>query len=138
MMHRIRQASAIIAAAIVLAYLGLVALSEVKRFAPFAADTNWLIVGAFICGVLFALISDRAIESMFLAAVLAVIVFIGIWGFFFWRFFGAYFSLFELMISNRFFAEVFPRTLLMFSLSTIVGIIAAVIVMLVIPDQYRP
>jgi hypothetical protein len=138
MLVRARQGLAVAAASCALAYVSIASVTEVQRFAAWPVDPKWHFVCAFICGVLLTLISDAAVGLMFLASVLSILIYIGVSGYLFWRFFGEYFGLFELITGNLFISVVLPRSMVMFFPSILLGIVGVLITMFVVPDHYRP
>jgi hypothetical protein len=127
-----------VAVAIVLAYVGTVAVTQVRDSALWPADLSGLGVASAICGVLLVLISDSAVRLMAVASGLAVLVFAGVWGFVLWSLLGDYFSLFELVVSNLFILQVIFGCFVIFATTFFAGLLAIVAVTVVVPDRYRP
>jgi len=128
MRPRVREWTAIVAAAIVLAYVGTVAVTEVQNYALWPFDIGWLSAFSAVCGVLLALVCDNAIRSMIAASGLAVLIYVGLWDYTLWSFLGDYFSPFELMVSNLFILQVLPRSAVIFGTAVLVGLLAVVVV----------
>ena len=138
-MHlEVRRWTAIIAAAVVLAYVGTVTVSEVRDFALWPAGLVWLSVFAVICGVLLTLTSDGAIWSIVVASVLAIVIFAGLWSYIFWSFLGEYFSYFELIVSTAFISQVFRQSLVILITTVPLGLLGVVAATIFLPDRYRP
>jgi len=138
-MHlKVRQWTAIVAAAVVLAYVGIVAVTEVRDFALWSANLTWLGVIAAICGALLALVSEGAVWSIVVASVLAVLIFAGLWSYIFWSFLGEYFSFLELIVSNLFIFQVLPRSALILITTLLLGLLGTVAATILLPDRYRP
>ena len=135
---RVREWTATFAAAIVLAYVGTIAVTEVQNFALWPFDMRWLGVFSAVCGGLLALICDDAIRSMVAASGLAVLIYVGLWGYTLWSFLGDYFSPFELMVSNLFILQVLPRSAVIFGTAVLVGLLAIVVVKTFVLNRYRP
>jgi hypothetical protein len=133
----VRRWTAIIAAAVVLAYVGTVTVSEVRDFALWPAGLIWLSVFAVICGVLLALISDGAGWSIVMASVLAVLIFAGLWSYIFWAFLGKYFSYFELIVSTPFISQVFRQGFVILITTVPLGLLGVAAATIFVPDRYR-
>lgn len=135
---KVRQWTAIIAAALVLAYVGTVTVSEVRDFALWPAGLVWLGVFAVICGALLALISDGAVWAIVLASVLAVLIFAGLWSYILWSLLGEYFSLFELIVSTLFVSQVFRQSVVLLITTIPLGLLGVAAATIFVPDRYRP
>jgi preprotein translocase subunit SecY len=135
---RIRRWAAVVATAIVLAYVGTVAVTQVRDSALWPADLGWLGAVSAVCGVLLALIDEDTIRLMVVASGLAVLIFAGVWSYILWSLLGDYFSLFELMVSNFFVLQVIPRSAMIFGTTLFMGLLAIVAVTTFVPDRYRP
>jgi hypothetical protein len=135
---KVRQWTAIVAAAVVLAYVGIVAVTEVRDFALWPASLAWLGVFAAICGALLALISDGAAWSIVVASVLAVMIFAGLWSYIFWLFLGEFVSLLEIIVSNLFIFQVLPRSAVVLITTVLLGLLGVVAATIFLPDRYRP
>ena len=134
----VRRWTAIIAAAVVLAYVGTVTVSEVRDFALWQASLGWLGVFAVICGVLLALISDGAVWSIVVASVLAVLIYAGLWSYIFWSLLGEYFSYSELIVSTPFISQVFRQSFVILITSVPLGLLGMAAATIFLPDRYRP
>jgi hypothetical protein len=138
MSPRVRQWIATIAAAIVLAYVGTVAVTEVQDYSWWSANLAWLTAFSVVCGALLALIGRNAVRSMTAASGLAVLIFVAVWYYTLWSFLGDYFSPLELMVSNLFILQVLPQSATIFGTTFFAGLLAIVAVMIFVPDHYRP
>jgi len=138
MSPRVRQWVATIAAAIVLAYVGTVAVTEVQDYSWWSANLAWLVAFSVVCGALLALIGRSAVWSMTAASGLAVLIFVAVWDYTLWSFLGDYFSPLELMVSNLFILQVLPRSAVIFGTTFFAGLLAIVAVTTFVPDHYRP
>ena len=134
----VRRWTAIIAAAVVLAYVGTVTVSEVRDFALWQASLAWLGVFAAICGVLLALTSDGAVWSIAVASVVAVLIFAGLWSYILWSFLGEYFSYFELIVSTPFISQVFPQSFVILITTVPLGLLGVAAATIFVPNRYRP
>jgi len=115
-----------LAAAAVLAYVGTVAVTEVKDFALWRVGFLWLCAFALICGALLAMSSDRAYRSMVWASALAALTLAGLWSYIWWSFLGEYISYFEVLKSNLFILHVLPRSAVVFFVTMPLGLMAVV------------
>ncbi len=137
MATRVRQCTSIIAAAMVLAYVSVAGLTEVRDFALFPASLAWLAVAAFLCGVLLSLIDEGGAWHIVASSLLAVLLFAGLWNYIFWSFLGEYASFFELGMSDPFIYLVLPRCALILFTTALVGLLGAVAATILLPDEYR-
>jgi len=135
---KVRRWTAVIAAALVLAYVDTVTISEIGDFALWPAGLVWIAVFAAVCGFLLALISEGAASGVAAASVLAAFIFAGLWSFVFWSFLGAYFSYFELIISTPFISQVLPQILVILLTTTPAGLLGVVVATVLVPIHYRP
>ncbi len=133
----VRRGAVVIAASVVMAYVGIIAVSDVPGFAFLSADAVWLCVFAFVCGALLALASESAIQSVVAASALAVLIFASVWGYLFWRFWGEYFSLAELLVSNLFVTQVLLQGSVIFLITCLFGLFG-VMATFFVPEHYRP
>lgn len=141
MRHRLRQSLAMIAVALVLAYVGTAAVARVRGFAPWEGDLLWLIVAAFVCGILLTLTNDDAIWLMMAASVLAVLIFIGLWSVIFWMSLEQSIPILDLLLSDFVFIYFAQRSSLLLFLSVLFGLLGVALVMalqIFLPEQYRP
>jgi hypothetical protein len=137
-MHpKVRQWTAIVAAAIVLAYVSMAAVTEVRGFALWPTNLAWMGVSAAICGALLALIDEGAVWLIVVASALAVLIFVGLWSYIFWLFLGELFSFSELVISNLFIYQVLPRSVVILITSLPLGLLGTVAATIFLPDRYR-
>ncbi len=137
----IRQSLAVIAAAIVLAYVGTTAVSQVRGFAPWQGNLAWLVIAAMICGILIAFTNDDAIWLMIAATVLSVLIFIGLWSVIFWVLLGRALPLHRLILSDFLFIYFVQRgSLILFlgGLFGLLGVASVMILQIFIPERYRP
>jgi len=141
MHQKARQWTAIMAAALVLAYVSTAAATEVRDFALWQASWAWLSIFAAFCGALLAPIfsgNDGAIWSTVMAPVLAVLIFAGVQYYILWSFLGEYLSLYEIMVSNLFINQVLPRTFLVLITTVPFGLFGFVVARAFVPDRYHP
>lgn len=133
----VRKWTAIIAAAVVLAYVGMTGLTEFRDFAIWPANLLWLAVAAFVCGVLLALIGTGSAWHIVASSVLAVLLFAGLWNYIFWSFLGEHASFWELGMSNPYINLVLPRCALILLIAAPMGLLGVVAATILVPDAYR-
>jgi len=141
MRQKVRQWTAIMAAALVLAYVSIAAATEVRDFALWQASWTWLGVFAAICGALLALVngSDHGdFWYIVVAPVLAVLILAGEWCYILWSFLGEYVSLYEIMVSNLFIYQVLSRSFLILIIAVPFGLLGFVVAKVFLPDRYHP
>jgi len=141
MHQKVRQWTAIVAAALVLAYVSTAAATEVRDFALWQASWAWLGVFAAICGALLALIHGNkygAAWYIVVAPVLAVLILAGVRCYILWSFLGEYLSLYEIMVSNLFIYQVLTRSFLILITAVPFGLLGVAAVKVFLPDRYHP
>lgn len=141
MRSRVRQITEIIAVGTILAYLGVAAVSPMDNYAIVPASLVAVILASGFCGALLALITDRAVQSMALASLLALFLFGGIRAYVIaWTLTSKQipFGLAELAISDAVFQYVMQRGLFMFVASGLVGAFCAAVMIVVLPMHYDP
>jgi hypothetical protein len=134
---RVRQGTAVIAAAVVLAYVSVAGLTEVGDFAIWQANLSWLALAAFVCGVLLSFVGEGSAWLAVASSVLAVLIFGGLWNYIFWSFLGEVASFAELAISNPFLYLVLPRSAVILFITFMLGLLGSVAATLLLPDRYR-
>jgi hypothetical protein len=134
---RIRQGTSVIAAAVVLVYVSMAGLTELRNFAVWPASLAWLALAAFVCGVLLALVGEGGAWRIVVSSVLAVLLFAGLWNYIFWSFLGEYASFFELGMSNPYLYLVLPRCALILLTTAPLGLLGVVTATILLPDEYR-
>ena len=141
----VRRGTAVVAVALILAYVGTMAITPMRDFAPWPTNMLWLGVVSTICGVLLALISligEEAVWSIIAASVLAVLIFGGLWSYICWALLGQYISqyisFFNLILSDFVFPYVIKRGALMFIVSVLFELLGAVIALIFLPARYCP
>jgi hypothetical protein len=134
---RIRQGTSVIAAAVVLVYVSMAGLTELRNFAVWPASLAWLALAAFVCGFLLALVGEGGAWRIVASSVLAVLLFAGLWNYIFWSFLGEYASFFELGMSNPYLYLVLPRCALILLTTAPLGLLGVVTATILLPDEYR-
>jgi hypothetical protein len=137
MRPRIRQISAVVAAALVIAAVSVLTLTPIGPFLVGRISLLWLGVTAALCGALLAMSSERALLLVTVAAGLAVVIFGGVWSYLVWVLIGqdlsAVVSFWELALSDYVFLYVAQRGAIIFMFSAAFGVVGAVIA----PGQAR-
>lgn len=134
---RVRQWTAVVSAALVLTYVSVSTLSEVRDFSLWAGSLEWLAIAALVCGLLLALVGEGNAWSIVAASVLSAFLFAGVWHYILWSFLGEYISFFEVGLSNLFILQVLPRCALILIIAAPLGLVGFVTATILLPDHYR-
>ena len=138
MVRRLSLGATVVAAAVAMAYMGLVSLTQMQDFAVWSGSLFWLSVVSVICGVLMALSSDSAAWLITAASVLAFLIFGGIWSYIVWSLLsGGVIPYIEIALSDFVLLYVAQRGAILFLVSLIFGLMAAIAVLAFVPDHYR-
>ena len=138
-MHsRVREWTAIFAAAMILTYVSTAAITQIHDYAFWPSSLTWVGVYATICGALLALVNKQAIRSMIMTSVIATLIFAGLWSYIFWSFLGEYLSIFEIVISNLFFLRVLPQSIVILIMTILPGLLGLALVKTIVPGRYQP
>ncbi|MCP4540365.1 MAG: hypothetical protein GY832_24775 [Chloroflexi bacterium] len=138
-MHpKAKEWTAILAAAMILAYVSTAAVTQMHDYAFWSISLAGVGVFAAICGALLALVNKRAIASTITASAIATLIFAGLWSYIFWSFLGEYLSFLEIFISNLFFLWVLPQSALILTITTLSGLSGLVFVKAIVPERYQP
>lgn len=137
MSRRLKQGTAIIAAALVVAYLGLISITEVGDYVSWSVGLLGLSLAAALCGLLLALIDEQAIRLMSIASVLGMLIFGGLWSIASWALLGEQFTFVELILSDLVFSYVLRRGLLLGLITILFGLIGAAGMQLFLPAHYH-
>jgi hypothetical protein len=135
----LRSASAVLAAALVMALVSLIALSDVRVIVPGQPGALWICSAGFLCGLLLAFASDRPFVAMGLAIALAAILFGIAWTAIVWTLLGRdAFTFIEVGLSDLVSLYLMPRALLMLLLGGLSGLVAVGGALLATPARFRP
>ena len=137
MFVKVRHWTAVIATALVLTYVSISTLSEVRDFSLWAGSLEWLAVAALVCGLLLALVGGGNASSIVAASVLSAFLFAGVWHYILWSFLGEYISFFEVGLSNLFILQVLPRCALILIITAPLGLVGFVAATILLPDSYH-
>ena len=85
----LRQSMAVIAAAAILAYMGLISLSHLRDYVAWPADMLALSIVAALCGMLLALAESKALHLYLIASVVSPLLFGGFWAYATWGVLGS-------------------------------------------------
>ena len=100
-MHsHLRSAASVLAVAAILAYLGLISLSDIGGYVPWRADMLVLSIGAVVSGTVLALAEKRAILLQAIASLLSALLFGAFWTYATWGLLGGFVPLLELLLSD--------------------------------------
>ena len=135
--QRLKQSTAVVSVALVLAYVGLTSLSDIRDYAPWPANLLGLSLVSVLCGSLLALIDQKALSLMSFASVLSVLIFGSFWSLASWSLVRVQVSLLELILSDLVFLYVAQRGALLFAVSILFGLIGATGMQILLPDRYH-
>ena len=140
--HGLRLAAAVVAAALILALVDIVSVSSMRDFVPWSGSLVWMVVISIICGVLLALISPRAAWMIVAASVVAVLVFASLWSYTSWVLLEPYISLLDLSVSDVILSDmvilyVSSRGAVMFMSNAAFGLLGAVATLAFLPGGYH-
>jgi hypothetical protein len=131
-----RKWAAIVAGALLLAYVGTVTTTKVQEVASWQADGLWFAIAAVICGALVFVSTDGDFWSIVGAALFAALI-VAIVGFYIhWVFLGEYFTVFELVLSNVFFLQVLPQSGIVFMIAALLGLVGGLAVAIFFPEHF--
>lgn len=137
--RKVRQWSAIIAAAIVLGCVGTFSIEPVSNFAPWPAPgMSWVWVTAAICGYLLAFNVTRSNWAMVAASALSTLILGGIWAYVIWQLLGPLrqqVSLLDFLVSDLVFHLGIRRGAVLFVFSVPFGLLGVKVKSLLLPDD---
>ncbi len=134
----LRSAGVTLAAALILALVSLITLSDVRAIIPGQPGAIWLCSAGFLCGILLAFVAERPFVSISLAVGSATILFGLTWTTIVWTLLGrGSFSFIEVGLSDLVSLYLMPRALLMTLLTELPGLVAVGATMLATPARFR-
>ena len=133
----LRQSMAVIAAAAILAYMGLISLSHLRDYVAWPADMLALSIVAALCGMLLALAESKALHLYLIASVVSPLLFGGFWAYATWGVLGSSIPLVELLLSDLVLLYAFQRSLLLVAPSLVFGLLGVLSVQLLLPKILR-
>ncbi len=137
-MHsHLRSAASVLAVASILAYLGLITLSDIGGYVPWQANMLVLSTGAVLSGIVLALAEERAMLLQLIASLLSVLLFGGFWTYATWGLLGGFVPLFELLLSDFVLLYTLQRGFLLVGPGIVFGLLGVIIVHLLLPKLLR-
>lgn len=133
----IRQSSAVLAVASILAYVGLISLSHIRDYVPWPADMLALSLVAALCGALLAAAESRAILLFALAAISSVFLFAGYWAFASWTLLRGQLPALDILLSDYVFVYTVQRGFLLVAPSIVFGLLGVFGVQLLLSKVLR-
>ena len=115
----LRQSMAVIAAAAILAYMGLISLSHLRDYVAWPADMLALSIVAALCGMLLALAESKALHLYLIASVVSPLLFGGFWAYASWGVLGSRLPFVELLFSDLVLFYAIQRSFLLCTLSCV-------------------
>ncbi len=134
---RFRQCMAVIGGAAILAYMGLISLSDVRGYVAWPANMLALSLAAALCGILLAVAEENAALLLTMASVVSVLFFGGFWVYATWALLGEQISFVELILSELVFLYTIQRGALLLALSLVFGLLGVLGAQLLIPRILR-
>ncbi len=133
----LRQSMAVIAAAAILAYMGLISLSHLRDYVAWSADMLALSIVAALCGMLLALAESKALHLFLIASVVSPLLFGGFWAYATWGVLGNSIPFVDLLFSDLVLLYVVQRSFLLVAPSIVFGLLGVLSVQLLLPKILR-
>ncbi len=133
----LRQSLAVIAAAAILAYMGLISLSHLRDYVAWSADMLALSIVAALCGMLLALAESKALHLYLIASVVSPLLFGGFWAYATWGVLGNSIPFLDLLFSDLVLLYVVQRSFLLVAPSLVFGLLGVLSVQLLLPKILR-
>jgi hypothetical protein len=133
----LRQSMAVIAAAVILAYMGLISLSHLRDYVAWPADMLALSIVAALCGALLALAESEALHLYLIASVVSALLFGGFWAYATWGVLGSSIPFVELLFSDLVFFYAVQRSFLLVTPCLVFGLLGVLGVQLLLPKILR-
>ncbi len=133
----LRQSMAVIAAAAILAYMGLISLSHLRDYVAWSADMLALSIVAALCGMLLALAESKALHLYLIASVVSPLLFGGFWAYATWGVLGNSIPFVDLLFSDLVLLYVVQRSFLLVAPSIVFGLLGVLSVQLLLPKILR-
>ena len=133
----LRQSMAVIAAAAILAYMGLISLSHLRDYVAWPADMLALSIVAALCGMLLALAESKALHLYLIASVVSALLFGGFWAYATWGVLGSSIPLVELLFSDLVLLYAVQRSFLLVTPCLVFGLLGVLGVQLLLPKILR-
>ena len=133
----LRQSMAVIAAAVILAYMGLISLSHLRDYVAWPADMLALSIVAALCGMLLALAESKALHLYLIASVVSPLLFGGFWAYATWGVLGNSIPFVDLLFSDFVLLYVVQRSFLLVAPCLVFGLLGVLGVQLLLPKILR-
>jgi hypothetical protein len=133
----LRQSMAVIAAAAILAYMGLISLSHLRDYVAWPADMLALSIVAALCGMLLALAESKALHLYLIASVVSPLLFGGFWAYATWGVLGNSIPFVDLLFSDFVLLYVVQRSFLLVAPCLVFGLLGVLGVQLLLPKILR-
>lgn len=133
----LRQSAALLAVAAILAYAGLISLSDIRDYVAWPADMLALSVVAALCGVLLAMAESKAIFLFIWAAILGVTIFGSIWAYATLALLSGQLPTVDLLLSDLILLYVIQRGFLLVAPSLVFGLLGVLSVQYLLPKMLR-
>jgi hypothetical protein len=133
----LRQSMAVIAAAVILAYMGLISLSHLRDYVAWPADMLALSIVAALCGALLALAESEALHLYLIASVVSALLFGGFWAYATWGVLGNSIPFVDLLFSDFVLLYVVQRSFLLVAPCLVFGLLGVLGVQLLLPKILR-
>jgi hypothetical protein len=128
---------AVIAAAAILAYMGLISLSHLRDYVAWPADMLALSIVAALCGALLALAESEALHLYLIASVVSALLFGGFWAYATWGVLGNSIPFVDLLFSDFVLLYVVQRSFLLVAPCLVFGLLGVLGVQLLLPKILR-
>jgi len=133
----IRQCSAVMAVASILAYFGLISLTHIQDYVPWPADMLALSLVAAISGAVLAAAESRAILLFALAAILSTLLFGGFWTYASWALLRGQLPALDILFSDYVFTYTVQRGFILVAPSIVFGLLGVFGVQLLLSKVLR-
>ena len=129
----LRSAASVLAVAAILAYLGLISLSDIGGYVPWQADMLVLSIGALLSGTVLALAEKRAFLLQVIASLSSVLLFGAFWTYATWGLLGGFVPPLQLILSDFVLLYTLQRGFLLVGPGIVFGLLGVIIVHLLLP-----
>ncbi len=133
----LRQCAALCAVAAVLAYVGLISLTDMRDYVPWPANMLALSLAAALCGMLLALAEPKALLLSTIAPFISVPIFGAFWALATWMLLGPQLSFADLILSDLVLLYIVQRGFLLVAPTFVFGLLGALGVQLLLPRLLR-
>lgn len=134
---RFRQGMVVLGGAAIMAYMGLISLSEIRGYVAWPVDLLGVSVAAALCGIVLALAEENAALLLAMASAVSFLLFGGFWAYASWALVGNQVPFFELVLSDLVLLYSIQRGGLLMVPSLAFGLLGVLVVQLFLPRQLR-